>query len=283
MTNVTVDLGNYNIKYAGQKVGAFSSKISTQFNPNPEAFDRIQIDNEITYIGVGEYERIFSKTERNYLPSLLFAITEATNESDINLCLLLPLVQMNNSSRFINRLKNSNFNFLVNGTPRTININKVVVLGEGLISQYMLESNKEDILICDIGSRTINYATIINGKTEYNYTERLGVLDLYSNIKDMENSKGEDYVEEDIERLIKNGRITVEARVYLDFLKLILNRIQAKVNIRNYKVYFVGGGSLLLKQYIETNTTAKVLDNAQFSNVLGAHKVAEIGWRGANQ
>lgn len=29
MINVTVDLGNYNIKYAGQKVGAFSSKIST--------------------------------------------------------------------------------------------------------------------------------------------------------------------------------------------------------------------------------------------------------------
>lgn len=283
MTNVTVDLGNYNIKYAGQKVGAFSSKISTQFNPNPEAFDRIQIDNEITYIGVGEYERIFSKTERNYLPSLLFAITEATNESDINLCLLLPLVQMNNSSRFINRLKNSSFNFLVNGTPRTININKVVVLGEGFISQYMLESNKEDILICDIGSRTINYVTIINGKTEYNYTERLGILDLYSNIKDIENSKGEDFLEEDIERLIKNGRIVVDSKVYLDFLKLILNRIQAKVNIRNYKVYFTGGGSLVLKEYIEANTPANILENAQFSNVLGAHKIAEIGWRGANQ
>lgn len=283
MTNVTVDLGNYNIKYAGQKVGAFSSKISTQFNPNPEAFDRIQIDNEITYIGVGEYERIFSKTERNYLPSLLFAITEATNESDINLCLLLPLVQMNNSSRFINRLKNSSFNFLVNGTPRTININKVVVLGEGFISQYMLESNKEDILICDIGSRTINYVTIINGKTEYNYTERLGILDLYANIKDIENSKGEDFLEEDIERLIKNGRIVVDSKVYLDFLKLILNRIQAKVNIRNYKVYFTGGGSLVLKEYIEANTPANILENAQFSNVLGAHKIAEIGWRGANQ
>lgn len=283
MINVTVDLGNYNIKYVGQNIGVFSSKISTQFNPNPEAFDRIQIDNEITYIGIGEYERIFSKTERNYLSSLLFAITEATNESDINLCLLLPLVQMNNSSRFINRLKNTSFNFLLNGIPRTININKVVVLGEGFISQYMLESNKEDILICDIGSRTINYVTIVNGKTEYNYIERLGILDLYANIKDIENSKGEDYVEEDIERLIKNGRIIVDSRVYLDFLKLILNRIQAKVNIRNYKVYFTGGGSLLLKDYIEINTPAKVLENAQFSNVLGAHKVAEIAWRGVNQ
>lgn len=283
MINVTVDLGNYNIKYAGQKVGSFSSKINTQFNPNPEAYDRIQIENEITYIGMGEYDRQFSKVDKNYLPSLLFAITEATNESDINLCLLLPLVQMNNSSKFINRLKNSSFNFLVNGTPRTININKVVVLGEGFISQYMIENNKEDILICDIGSRTINYVTIVNGKTEYNYTERLGILDLYANIKDIENSKGEDFLEEDIERLIKNGRIVVDSKVYLDFLKLILNRIQAKVNIRNYKVYFTGGGSLVLKEYIEANTPANILENAQFSNVLGAHKVAEIGWRGANQ
>ena len=145
------------------------------------------------------------------------------------------------------------------------------------------ENNKDEILICDVGSRTINFLTIINGKTEYNYTERLGVLDLYANIKDIENSKGEDYIEEDIERLIKNGRIVVDSRVYLDFLKLILNRIQAKVNIKNYKVYFTGGGSLLLKEYIEANTPAKVLENAQFSNVLGAHKIAEIGWRGANQ
>lgn len=190
---------------------------------------------------------------------------------------------MNNSSRFINRLKNSSFNFLVNGTSRTININKVVVLVEGFISQYMIESNKEDIFICDIGSRTINYVTIINGKTEYNYTERLGILDLYANIKDIENSKGEDFLEEDIERLIKNGRIVVDSKVYLDFLKLILNRIQAKVNIRNYKVYFTGGGSLVLKEYIEANTPANILENAQFSNVLGAHKIAEIGWRGANQ
>ena len=74
MINVTVDLGNYSIKYAGQNTGSFSSRISTQFNPNPEAYDRIQIENEITYIGVGEYDRQFSKIDKNYLPSLLFAM-----------------------------------------------------------------------------------------------------------------------------------------------------------------------------------------------------------------
>lgn len=205
MINVTVDLGNYTIKYVGERKGSFSSRISTQFNPNPEAFDRIELNNEVTYIGTGDYDRQFNKSDKNYLPSLLFSITQATNESDINLCLLLPLVQMNNSGRFINKLKNSTFSFMVNGVARTININKVVVLAEGFISQYMLEGNRDDILIIDIGSRTINYVTIVDGKTEHNHTEKLGVLDLYSNIKDIENSKGEDYVEEEIERLIKNS------------------------------------------------------------------------------
>lgn len=283
MKNVTVDLGNYSIKYVGDRKGSFSSRISTMFNPNPEAFDRIELNNEVIYIGVGDYDRQFNKVDKNYLPGLLFAITQATNDSEINLCLLLPLVQMNNASKFINKLKNSTFSFKVNGVARTININKVVVLGEGFISQYMLENNREEILLVDVGSRTINFVTILEGKTEHNYTERLGVLDLYSNIKDIENSKGEDYVEEDIERLIRNGRIVVDGKVYVDFLKLILNRIQAKVNIKNYKVYFVGGGALLLKDYIEANTTAIVLNDAQFTNVLAAHKVAEIGWKGDNQ
>ncbi len=279
---MTVDLGNYNIKYLGERRGSFSSRISTQFNPNPDAFNRVEINSQVTYIGIGDYDRQFNKSDKNYLPGLLFAITQATNESDINLCLLLPLVQMNNSSRLINKLKNTTFCFMVNGVARTININKVVVLAEGFVSQYMIDSNREDVLVIDIGSRTINYVTIVEGKTEYNHTEKLGVLDLYSNIKDIENSKGEDYVEEDIERLIRNGRISVEGKVYVDFLKLILNRIQAKVNIKNYKVYFVGGGALLLKEHIEMNTPAIVVNDAQFSNVLGAHKIAEIGWKGTN-
>ena len=46
MTNVIIDLGNYDIKYLSNGVKVkFSSKISTEFNPNPEVFERIDFDS----------------------------------------------------------------------------------------------------------------------------------------------------------------------------------------------------------------------------------------------
>lgn len=282
MRTVVVDLGNYNVKYLADRKGMFSSMYSTKFNPNSEMHECIEVDGQLTIIGAGEYEREFSKVDKNYLPLLLYAIDSATNESDINLCLLLPVAQVPNKDKFINVLKGNTFSFYVNGKNRRININKVAVLAEGFVSYYSIDdTEKDDILIIDVGSRTVNYASFINGKIEKSFTEKIGVLDLYSNIKDIENSKTGDYIDEDIERLIKNNKIIVDSKVYLDFLKDILNRTKSKVNIKSYnKVIFVGGGSSMLKEYIEANTPAIVLNDAIYSNVSGAHKLCEKVWSG---
>ena len=281
MKTVVVDLGNYNVKYLADRKGIFSSKYSTKFNANSDMFERIEIDGQLTFIGIGEYEREFNKVEKNYLPLLLYAIDKATNESDINLCLLLPIAQMSNKDKLINELKGNTFIFDINGNNRRININKVAVLAEGFVSYYSLEDKIEDILIIDIGSRTVNYSSFLDGKLEKSFTERIGVFDLYSTIKDIENSRGGDYLEEDIERLIKNNKIVVDSKIYLGFLKDILNRTKSKVNIKSYtKVLFVGGGSVVLKDYIEANTPASVVDDAIFTNVIGAHKLCEVVWAG---
>jgi plasmid segregation protein ParM len=222
MKTVVVDLGNYNVKYLADRKGIFSSKYSTKFNANSDMFERIEIDSQLTFIGVGEYEREFNKVDKNYLPLLLYAIDRATNESDINLCLLLPVSQMSNKDKLINSLKGNTFTFDINGKDRRINIDKVAVLAEGFVSYYSIEEgDKDDILIIDVGSRTINYSSFIEGKLEKNFTEKLGVFDLYSTIKDIQNSAGGDYVEEDIERLIKNNKmincILNEANMYTIF------------------------------------------------------------------
>lgn len=281
MKTVVVDLGNYNVKYLADRKGIFSAKYSTKFNANSDMFERIEIDGQLTFIGIGEYEREFNKVEKNYLPLLLYAIDKATNESDINLCLLLPIAQMSNKDKLINDLEGNTFIFDINGNNRRININKVAVLAEGFVSYYSLEDKIEDILIIDIGSRTVNYSSFLDGKLEKSFTERIGVFDLYSTIKDIENSRGGDYLEEDIERLIKNNKIVVDSKIYLGFLKDILNRTKSKVNIKSYtKVLFVGGGSVVLKDYIEANTPASVVDDAIFTNVIGAHKLCEVVWAG---
>lgn len=282
MKTVVVDLGNYNVKYLADRKGIFSAKYSTKFNANSEMFERIEIDGQLTMIGVGEYEREFNKVDKNYIPLLLYAIDKATNESDINLCLLLPVSQISNKDKMINSLKGNTFTFDINGKNRRININKVAVLAEGFVSYYSLDEDiKDDILIIDVGSRTINYSSFLDGKLEKSFTEKLGVFDLYSTIKDIQNSQGGDYVEEDIERLIKNNKIVVDSKIYLEFLKDILNRTKSKVNIKSYnKVIFVGGGSSTLKDYIEANTPAIVLDDAIYANVTGAHKLCEVVWGG---
>lgn len=94
------------------------------------------------------------------------------------------------------------------------------------------------------------------------------------------NTKGKNYIEEEIERLIKNGRIKVEPKVYLSFLKDILNRTKSRINITDYEVVFVGGGASLLKVYIEANTPGVVCEDSIFANLNGAQKLCEVMWRG---
>ena len=293
MKNVVVDLGNYNIKYYGDRKGSFSAKYSTKFNPNEEMYERIQVDGQMVFIGIGSLSLEFNKIKKNYLGQLLYGINLATNESDINLCLLLPVVQIPNKYDMINKLRGTTFNCVINGNPRTININKVAVLPEGYCGYYSFDENENkvlnedtllntDALIIDIGSRTLNFAAFCNGKLVESFTEKLGVFNLYSTIKDIQNSTGTAYVEEDIERLIANNKINVDSRIYQDFYDDVINRAKAKVNIETFKVYFVGGGALLLKDIIEANMTAVVHPEAQYANIIGAYRLCQSVWKDLN-
>lgn len=281
MTNVIIDLGNYDIKYLSKGIkGKFSSKISTEFNPNPEAFERVEYNNQITYIGIGALEREYNKVDKNFMPSLLYAINKATTDNNINLCLLLPVNQLPKKDVLKNMLEGKKFNFKVNGKDRAITINKLAVLPEGYCSYYSLTNVQDkDILIIDIGSRTVNFASFIEGKIEKNFTHKLGIYDLYKRVKEIENSKGNDYIEEDIERLIKRENILVDDSMYLTFLKDILNAAKGNINLKNYDVKFVGGGSIVLKKYIEKNTPAEVIDNSNYCNVIGAENICKAVWR----
>ena len=70
--------------------------------------------------------------------------------------------------------------------------------------------------------------------------------------------------------------------MYTTFLKDILNIAKGNINIRNYDVIFTGGGSKLLEKCIEENTPAKIADNANYSNVIGADYICKLVWRQSN-
>ncbi|MDD3224737.1 MAG: ParM/StbA family protein [Clostridium sp.] len=286
MKITVVDLGNMNIKYIGEGCkGMFSSKISMDYQSYKDGFQRIELEGSVTYIGIGQLSREFNKAERDYLPQLLYANSLANKESNIetNLTLLLPIIQMENKVRLIGSLKNKEFNFKFNDEKRVIKIKECLVLPECYVSYFSLseEDKQGDVCILDLGSRTINICVLENGKIQKLNTVKLGSFDFYSKIKAQENAKGEDYTEEDIPRLIKNGTIKIFNKQYAEFLNEILNSIKSYVNIKTYKTIFTGGTSLMLEEYINKLNLPnfKIHDDPLSSNVKGAKIASELLWK----
>lgn len=245
---VVVDIGNYNFKYTGDNRGMFSAKYSKRFEPNVDAYERIELDGVTTLIGVGELSREYNKAVKEIVPQVLYAINKATRGNEINLCLLMP-------------------------------INQCVVLPESQVSYYSLKNPSDYQLIIDIGSRTINWCAYEGGKMACNGTEKLGVYDLYDTIMKVENAKGEDFTVERIEGQIARGRIKVDEGLFKEFLKDVLNRIKTHVNLKDYDVIFTGGGSLVLQSILSMIPKIEIHENAVFSNVIGAEEVCKRMWR----
>ncbi len=279
-----VDCGNYHIKFMGKAdMGNFSSKVSTIEQAYAEGYDRIKIEGKTTYLGrIGELSREYSKVDRSLLPQILFAICKANKDIDTintNVTTMLPILQMPNKAKIIEQLKSQNpFKVEFNGKEKTIYIKEVAVLPESFASFYDMtpEQQKEDVCIVDCGSRTINVVSFVEGKLENSTTIKLGSMDFYKKIKDLEAQKGKDYVEEDIERLIKRGTINVTDKQYREFFNEILNSVKVDINIDNYDTYFTGGTSKMLEKYIPN--TYKLFSEPLYSNLNGALKASEMKW-----
>lgn len=282
----TVDLGNMNIKWSGENgKGNFSSKISTDYQAYQEGLKRIEIDGKITFLTIGELSREFNKVERDYIAQLLYAICLANNGDVIetNLCLLLPSLQMDNKKKLMDTLKDKEFSFKFNGQDRIVKINQMMVLPESLATFYSLpeELQEKDICILDLGSRTINVCCMVEQEIQLLQTIKYGSFDFYNHLRTIEISKGEDYKEEDIPRLIKNGTIKVTQKQYGEFLQDILNYIKPYANLKTYSCcIFTGGTSIMLQDYINKIpfVNLKIHENALESNVIGAMNAAELAW-----
>lgn len=281
--NTVIDMGNYFVKYIGENKGSFSSKYTTDYQSYQDSFQRVEIDGFITYLTIGEFSKEYDKTNKeNFIPQLMYGICKANSEDTIktNLCLMLPVMQMANKNKLLDIIsKHKNVKLKYNGKERNVTIEDTLILPEGYSSFFSLttEQKKGDICIVDCGSRTINLAILETGKVVKLQTIKLGSYDFYTKIKNIENK---DYTEEDIQRLINNKIITVDPKEYDFFLNNILNAIKPYANLTTYKVYWTGGTSLMLQDYIKQlplkNST--ILENAATSNVDGAFEASKKVW-----
>lgn len=280
---LAVDLGNYNINTSEGKM--FIATFREGLPDNPQGEDIITI-NERNYCMAKEssFDFEFNKNKKNYMPNLLYAIEKSLkgDAKNINLVLGVPVENFGVGNDFKKDLEDKEFEYSFNNNKRTVKINKVAVVGEAISSFYVLppEERSGDVMIIDIGGRTINVVTFRNGKIEHKKQINTGMLDFYDKVKSRHNSiNGTNLETEQMFSYIKKKMVKVDHEDEILFLKDAFNRIKQVADINFYKLFFTGGGSITLEDSIkELEPRANIMDNALFTNVNGNKAIAEAQW-----
>lgn len=282
MTNIlAVDLGNFNVKTSEEVI------FQSRFREVQKEFitgECLLFNNKLYEMEIGSFDNTFNKAQKNYLPNLLYAIYKSVREeiSSINLVLGVPASNGKLGVNFKNELEGKTFNYSFGNNERIVNIEKVATVAEGLSSFYTLskEERKKDTVIIDIGGRTVNVCSFLNGKNIEKFTIPQGTIDIYNEVANNYNSNGNNATVEESIRLLRGGFLEAKTEKN-NFIIKMLNSIKLRINdIETYNIYLTGGGSLEieteLKEYIKNY---KYLDDPIFSNVKGNKAIASIKWR----
>lgn len=278
---LAVDLGNFNIKTSEGVI--FESRYEKI--ESPEDFDNelVEIDNKFYKMESGSFENEFNKAKKNYLPNLLYAISKSIDKDvdELDLVLGVPASNLGISSDIKKEVENKSFRFKVFGVEKVFVINKVATVAEGLSSFYTLkkEERAKDVLILDIGGRTINVCAFSKGKNILKFTQPGGMLDLYGEVQLEYMNAGKSADVEETIRLINNGTITFDSKKE-KFIKEQINKIKLRISeFDTYKIYVTGGGSLELQEALRENLGAiNYIPDSLFSNAKGNKLIAQAKW-----
>lgn len=182
----------------------------------------------------------------------------------------------------------------VNGKAFVFRINQIFVLPEGIGPVYseINEFRHKRSLIIDVGSLNVNYQEFSNLIPSFQQmvTADLGVNLLRSKISDTLTSRyGTTVSDLDVERLLRgdkylylNGERQEDSKEIVEKListhvKEIFNHARSrKISFNNTEVHFVGGGSLLLRDFILDEYPSSIIHtDAQFSNTLSFLQILE--------
>lgn len=287
---IAVDLGNRNIKIAykkGDKVqfDSFQARFTVEEQQDYSAAEVVEIEGVKYCIEQGNYDFEFNKTEKNYLPLLLNAISRATGEEEVEIMMGAPAEHvLGLREKFKEQLLGKEIAYKYKGQDRKIKIKNLGIIGEGFATYFSIPAAVRNVNgnlgIIDIGGRTINVATFINGKQDKVCTLNFGMIDLKNNLlKDLKKS-GKDYDINTIENLLVNGRLNIEEKEKEQFIKKIINDIKLyKIDIDLYSWFITGGGAIdigsILDNYFGKDS---IIKDALYTNVLGYYNFMIAKW-----
>jgi hypothetical protein len=303
--DVILDNGNYNIKAkCGEHKITMTSKICKQSLPDLPNLEWVKYGGKKIYIGtenaeyIGEYDKV--KKFKDVKCQILYAVDKVVDSDqdiyDVNLGYLLPITQTSRAGSIIDSLQGQEFEFETQNGSRIITIKSVNIMPEGYSStrlfiedENMINYLDGDLLITDLGSRTINAVSLSDGDIINADTLECGSFDLYGSIQnDLKNNKGKDKSIEKIAYLYEKDKLIVDDSILIDYLNKIKEALQGyNKDLEDYdNIVFTGGvanllsnnklsnGITLLDKLIEILGVHKdivhVLDNPTESNIDGA-------------
>ena len=262
MNILGVDVGNATtVTNTGVIIDSKTSKIKPITSCN-----KLEMDNEVVYIGEGEYDTTYRKLDKDtYLQLLYTAIALSTKSRTVSnqIVLGLPLSQYNEDREaLIQKILSNNDKWInINDTERHIIIDDVEVFPEGV---FTVDDDYQGIVI-DIGGRTTDCALIevVRGKKKIldPISIPTGTINLCDKFIDSLNMElGLDLKLRDAERILESGLILDGTKVNIDFAKRFIEeysenlyrQLQLKYSLKTNIVTLSGGGADLVYNHLES-------------------------------
>lgn len=276
----TIDLGSFNIKASTGEI--FENRFVNDNVSDTFGAEVLELEGNRYFFGKGSFNRTFSKAHKDIEIPLLYALgkTIPSDYENVNLILHLPLSQIDMKGQIIERLQGKTFEFEINGDKKVITLNKVAVVKEGWASFYSLpKRNSGLIAIWDIGGRTTDIFTFVDGRQEKEISIPIGTMNLFSDIAAALNAKGENRKIEDIHKLITHGVKDLNdfTGIVEKFVGSITNEFKIEIeDMGDYQIKLTGGGAKYICDIVaEIYSKVETMSNAITSNVTGSYNIGK--------
>ena len=276
---VIVDLGNRLVK-VGHNI-SFENTLET-YDAKEQGVDTgectLVYGNKLYIIGSKKVSpnAEYVKTEKEFIPQVLYAIATTTDYDTTSLMLTLPVDQFDNREVFTRTFKGKTFKFIVNDKSRTLKIENVYCTKESQAGFFSLslEDRKGLTGILDWGSYTVNVFLASGGKEVQAFTiNGFGVYDYYRKKRKMTAKEVEIYLE-----ILKQKYSKEVTEFTSNFINEFNNKLTSENNnISFHSLTMTGGGTLvLLEELKEVLPNVKAHENPLFANNIGNKTIAEL-------
>lgn len=279
-----IDLGNSYIKTAkGMSIANKVLEFAADENIETLGENAVKLNDRLYFIGSQKAKLNFeyTKTNKTFIPQVLYTISALNKLNDTDLILLLPNDQVENKTVFEETLQNKTFKCEINGKKETIKIGKVITLRESQAAFFSLDREKQEGLsgIIDLGSYTTNVFLTDNFKEISAYTVKIGTADYWQGLAS-ELSKHKKFNEVEVERYfhkIKEEFKEVIDNFTLEFVDKLYNELVRNYqNINYHLLTATGGGALLYFDELSNKLDLYKHESPIQANVLGCEQIARL-------